>query len=228
MTATPRSTATARRKRRKARTGHRSLAERLRAAVHSAGACRVAETVAGRVPEESCESCEERPARDAPDTVCGGTPQPLGSTARTWIVSQPSVRWSASSAQAAPRLSSIHNPQSSIPNPQSSILNPQSLLFTNDTSSSTLTQGSVLLLLRLASCVLSRVSSLDHTRSWSLRLQTVCGASRSVPDGTLLMSSWFALQYFLPQKCARYAISLMVFIFCGFCASLRLTECIPT
>jgi hypothetical protein len=47
-------------------------------------------------------------------------------------------------------------------------------------------------------------------------------------DRNLLMSSWFALQYFLPQKCARYAISLMVFIFCGFCASLRLTECIPT
>jgi len=48
------------------------------------------------------------------------------------------------------------------------------------------------------------------------------------PGALLLMSSWFALQYFLPQKCARYAISLMVFIFCGFCASLRLTECIPT
>jgi hypothetical protein len=143
MTATPRSTATARRKRRKARTGHRSLAERLRAAVHSAGACRVAETVAGRVPEESCESCEERPARDAPDTVCGGTPQPLGSTARTWIVSQPSVRWSASSAQAAPRLSSIHNPQSSIPNPQSSILNPQSTIH-NPQSSILNPQSSIL------------------------------------------------------------------------------------
>ena len=44
----------------------------------------------------------------------------------------------------------------------------------------------------------------------------------------VLMSPGFSLQYFLPQKCARYAISLMAFIFCGFCASLRLTECIPT
>jgi hypothetical protein len=44
----------------------------------------------------------------------------------------------------------------------------------------------------------------------------------------VLMSPGFSLQYFLPQKCARYAISLMAFIFCGFCASLRLTECIPS
>jgi hypothetical protein len=39
----------------------------------------ISASVSGRGPEEPSESCEERPARDAPGTVSGGTPQPLGS-----------------------------------------------------------------------------------------------------------------------------------------------------